>query len=136
MTISRLLSAAALFQENSAKIVELEEELSTSLRDVIAGRDDMDAAFLEDDEVQALSGLTLRVETLSRVRNMSAWMEEEEGGKQSSAWTIFMSLAARGSRGTKDEDMVRGDEITCVEKCLCRSPCREICRWSTMRSKR
>ncbi|KAG8859678.1 hypothetical protein FRB96_004252 [Tulasnella sp. 330] len=106
VTISRLLSTAALFQENSVKIVELEEVLSTSLRDVIAGRDDMDAAFLEDDEVQALSGLTLRIETLFRVRDMSAWMEEDEGGKQSSAWAILMSLAARGCRGTKDEEMM------------------------------
>ncbi|KAG8986084.1 hypothetical protein FRB93_005518 [Tulasnella sp. JGI-2019a] len=106
VTISYLLSTAALFQENSAKIVELEEELSTTLRDVISGRDDMDAAFLEDDEVQALSSLTLRVESLFRVRDMSAWMEEDADGKQSSAWTIFMSLAARSSRGTKEEEMM------------------------------
>ncbi|KAG8914902.1 hypothetical protein FRC00_009816 [Tulasnella sp. 408] len=104
ISISRLLTTSAMFRENEAKIAQLEEELSTSLRDVVAGRDDLDAAFLEDDEVHSLSGFALRVESLFRVRDLSAWMENDEDGKQSSVWNILLSLASRGSQGHKGEE--------------------------------
>ncbi|KAG8960843.1 hypothetical protein FRC05_006541, partial [Tulasnella sp. 425] len=104
ITISRLLTTSSMFGENEAKIAQLEEELSTSLRDVVAGRDDLDAAFLEDDEVHALSGFALRVESLFRVRDLSGWMDNDEDGKQSSVWNILLSLGSRGPQGHKEEE--------------------------------
>lgn len=100
------MTTSALFRENEAKIAQLEEELSTSLRDLVAGREDLDAAFLEDDEVHGLSGFALRVESLFRVRDLSGWMENDEDGKQSSVWNILLSLASRGSKGDKGEESV------------------------------
>ncbi|KAG9003732.1 hypothetical protein FRB90_011132 [Tulasnella sp. 427] len=92
ITVSRLLTTSAMFRENEAKIALLEDELSTSLREVVAGRDDLDAAFLEDDEVHALSGFALRVESLFRVRDLSGWMENDEDGKQSSVLAHYGRL--------------------------------------------
>jgi hypothetical protein len=37
---------------------------------------------------------------------MTAWMDEDEGGKQSSAWVIISALAERGRLGYKEEEMV------------------------------
>ncbi|KAG8948182.1 hypothetical protein FRC04_009981 [Tulasnella sp. 424] len=84
ITVSRLLTTSSMFGENEAKMAQLEEELSTSLRGVVAERDDLDAAFLEDDEVHALSGFALRVKSMFRVRDLSGWMDNDEDGKQSS----------------------------------------------------
>ncbi|KAG8906784.1 hypothetical protein FRB99_006161 [Tulasnella sp. 403] len=106
VTISRLLANAALFAENNAKITSVEEELASAVRDVVAGRDDLDATFLEDDEVHALGSLALRVESLFRVRDMSTWLEDDENGKQSSAWNIFITLASRASQGRREEEMM------------------------------
>jgi cohesin complex subunit SA-1/2 len=37
---------------------------------------------------------------------MSAWMEEDEGGKRSSAWDVVCALMERGRLGRKEEEKV------------------------------
>lgn len=105
-TIRHLLSTTSLSNTNSQKILELEDELSSSLREVIGGRDDLETAVFSDDEVHALTAIALRVSMLFGFRDMTAWMEEDEGGKQSSAWDIFVAVAERGGLGYKEEDQV------------------------------
>jgi len=106
-TIRHLLSTTSLSNTNSQKILELEDELSSSLREVIGGRDDLEIAVFTDDEVHALTAIALRVSMLFGFRDMTAWMEEDEGGKQSNAWDILVAVAERGGLGYKEEDQVR-----------------------------
>ena len=104
--IYTLMDATALSNTNSTKIVELEDELSTSLRDVIAGRDEVEVAVFSEDEVLALTAICTRLAVLSGCRDLSGWVDENEGGKQSSAWDILCALAERGRLGYKEEEMV------------------------------
>lgn len=102
-----MMDATSLSNTNSTKILELEELLSTSLRDVIQGRDELEIASFSEDEVLALSGIVTRLATLAGTRDVTSWMEEDEGGKQSSAWDIITALVERGKLGYKEEESVR-----------------------------
>ncbi|KAG6868507.1 hypothetical protein C0993_001847 [Termitomyces sp. T159_Od127] len=101
--IRHFMDATSLSNTNNTKILELEDELSTSLRDAVAGRDEIEVASFSEDEVLALSTLCTRLAVLFGSRNMTAWIEEDEGGKQSSAWNILNALIERGRLGYKDE---------------------------------
>ncbi|KAL1748245.1 hypothetical protein HDZ31DRAFT_79792 [Schizophyllum fasciatum] len=112
--IYSLMGATALSNTNSAKILELEDELSTSLRDVIAGRDEVEVAVFSEDEVLALTAICTRLAVLSGCRDLSGWMDENEGGKQSSAWDILMGLLERGRMGHKEEEMMIEQAMTAL----------------------
>lgn len=101
-----MLDAISLSNTNSTKILELEDELASSLRDAIADRDELEVASFNEDEVLALTAICARLATLAGTRDMVAWMEEDEGGKQSSAWDIISALAERGRLGYKEEETV------------------------------
>ena len=88
------------------KILELEDELASSLRDAIADRDELEVASFNEDEVLELTAICARLATLAGTRDMIAWMEEDEGGKQSSAWDIISALSERGRLGYKEEETV------------------------------
>ena len=105
-TIRYLMDATSLSNTNSTKVLELEELLSTSLRDIIQGRDELEITSFSEDEVLALTGVCTRLATLAGTRDVVAWMEEDEGGKQSSAWDIIMALVERGKLGYKEEELV------------------------------
>lgn len=100
------MEATSLSNTNSTKILELEDELSTQLRDTIAGRDEIEVSSFSEDEVIALSAWCTRLAILSGTRNMTSWVEEDEGGKQSSAWDIVSALVERGRLGHKEEELV------------------------------
>ncbi|KAF5323111.1 hypothetical protein D9611_009237 [Ephemerocybe angulata] len=104
LAIRCLMDATSLSNTNSTKILELEDELSTALRDAVAGRDEIEVASFTEDEVLSLSAIGTRLSILAGMRNMSAWIDEDEGGKQSSAWDIFSALAERGRLGYKEEE--------------------------------
>ncbi|KAH7106865.1 hypothetical protein BKA62DRAFT_631828 [Auriculariales sp. MPI-PUGE-AT-0066] len=110
-TIRHLQSATSLSNTNSLKILELEDELSSSLRDTVAGRDELEITTFSDDEVHALTAIAMRINALFGFRDMTSWMEEDEGGKQSNAWDILSAIAERGGLGYKEEDQL-------VEQCL------------------
>lgn len=105
--LNHFMEATSLSNTNSAKILELEDELSSSLRDTVAGRDEIEVASFTEDEVLALGAICARLSVLAGTRDMTAWIEEDEGGKQSSAWDIISALVERGRLGYKEEEMVR-----------------------------
>lgn len=105
-TIRYFMEATSLSNTNSTKILELEDELSTQLRDTIAGRDEIEVTSFSEDEVIALSAWCTRLTVLSGTRNMTSWVEEDEGGKQSSAWDIINAIVERGRLGLKEEESV------------------------------
>jgi cohesin complex subunit SA-1/2 len=105
-TMQHLMSATLLSNTNNSKVVELEEELSTSLRDAVAGREELEIASFSEDEVHTLGAIASRLVVLTASRDMMVWMEEDEGGKQSSAWDIMNALAGRGRLGYKEEEAV------------------------------
>ncbi|KAF9817346.1 hypothetical protein IEO21_03487 [Rhodonia placenta] len=105
-TIRHMMDATSLSNTNSTKILELEDELSTSLRDAIAGREEIEIASFDEDEVLSLTAICARLAALVGIRDMTAWMEEDEGGKQSSAWDIVSALAERGRLGYREEEMM------------------------------
>jgi hypothetical protein len=105
-TILHLMNATSLSNTNSTKILELDDELASSLRDVVGGRDELEMATFTEDEVLSLTAICARLSTLSGRRDMTAWADEDEGGKQSSAWDILAALAERGRLGYKEEEMV------------------------------
>ncbi|KAJ3515607.1 hypothetical protein NLJ89_g1655 [Agrocybe chaxingu] len=106
VAIQYFMKATSLSNTNSTKILELEDELSTQLRDTIAGRDEIEIATFSEDEVLALIAWCTRLSTVAGARNMTAWIEEDEGGKQSSAWDIINALVERGRLGYKEEEMM------------------------------
>ncbi|XP_006455307.1 hypothetical protein AGABI2DRAFT_121237 [Agaricus bisporus var. bisporus H97] len=103
-TIRYLMDATSLSNANSTKILELEDELATALRDTVGGRDEIEVATLAEDEVLALGAHCSRIGVLFGVRNLTAWMEEDESGNQSSAWDIVSALVERGRLGYKEEE--------------------------------
>lgn len=106
--IRHFMDATSLSNTNSTKILELEDELSSALRDAVAGRDEIEVAAFTEDEVLSLGALCTRLTVLAGTRNMTAWIEEDEGGKQSSAWDIISALIERGRLGYKEEETVSG----------------------------
>lgn len=109
--IRYFMDATSLSNTNSTKILELEDELSTQLRDLIAGREDIEITTFSEDEVLALSAWCMRLSVLAGARNMTAWTEEDEGGKQSSAWDIVSALVERGRLGYKEEETVNDASV-------------------------
>ncbi|KAI0316231.1 hypothetical protein OF83DRAFT_1276961 [Amylostereum chailletii] len=103
-TIQHLMNATSLSNTNSTKILELEDELATLLRDSVAGRDELEIASFSEDEVLKLGVICARLAALAGTRDLTSWMEEDEGGKQSSAWDIVSALAERGKLGYKEEE--------------------------------
>lgn len=103
------MEATSLSNTNSTKILELEDELSSALRDAVAAAagDEIEVASFTEDEVLSLGALCSRLNVLVGIRDMTAWMEENEGGKQSSAWDIVSAIAERGRLGYKEEELVR-----------------------------
>lgn len=91
------MDATSLSSVNSTKILELEGELSTQLKDLVARREDVETM---EDEVLALSAWCVRLSVLAGTRNMTAWIEKE-GRKQSSAWDIVSALVERGRLGKR-----------------------------------
>lgn len=104
--IRHLMSATSLSNTNSAKILELEDELATSLRDAVAGRDELEITSFTEDESRNLGAICARVAALFGTRDLTNWMEEDEGGKQSSAWDIVCALAERGRLGYREDELV------------------------------
>lgn len=99
---------------NSEQILGLEDELASSLRDAVAGpvpatssptgngessssriTRDIEICHLTEDEVSALTSVIFRLRTLAGHRDMSSWMEDNEGGKRSSAWDILCAVSER-----------------------------------------
>ncbi|TFL03902.1 hypothetical protein BDV98DRAFT_563241 [Pterulicium gracile] len=110
--IQHMLAAKSLANMNGIKITELEEQLSTLLRDTIAGRDEVEMTTFSEDEIQALGGLCSRLASLATVRDPTAWMEESEDGKQSSAWDIISALVERGRLGHQEEGLLVDQAIS------------------------
>ena len=54
-----------------------------------------------------LGAICARLSMLAGAWDMSVWMEEDEGGKQSSAWDTIFALLDRGRLGYKEEGTVR-----------------------------
>lgn len=105
-SIRHFMDATSLSNTNSSKILELEDELSSALRDTVGGRDEIEVASFTEDEVLSLGALCMRLAVLAGTRNMTAWIEEDEGGKQSSAWDIVSAIVERGRLGYKEEETV------------------------------
>lgn len=87
-------------------MAELEEELSSTLHDAVAGREEIEVATFSEDELITLGAICSRIAVLFGTRDITAWMEEDEGGKQSSTWDIVSALSERGRLGYKEEEMV------------------------------
>ncbi|OAX37862.1 hypothetical protein K503DRAFT_742134 [Rhizopogon vinicolor AM-OR11-026] len=102
--ITHLLSCPSLSNTNSTKILELEDELAAQLRDAVGGRQEIEVAGFNEDEVLALGAVCARVCALIGTRDMCGWMEESEGGKQSCVWDIISALVERGRLGYREEE--------------------------------
>ena len=101
------MDATSLSNTNSTKILELEDALSSSLRDAVTSEDEIELASFSEDEVLSLGSICARLAVLAGSRDMTNWIEENEGGKQSSAWDIISALVERGRLGYKEEEHVR-----------------------------
>jgi cohesin complex subunit SA-1/2 len=89
---------------NTAKLLELQESLFTSLRDALNGEEVATLALTED-QVTAMEAILLRISLLERSRDLTEVMEDDEGG-QSSGWDIVCAFAERGELGYKEEAKV------------------------------
>ncbi|KAH7929010.1 hypothetical protein BV22DRAFT_1003690 [Leucogyrophana mollusca] len=103
-SVRHFMDATSLSNTNSTKILELEDELATQLRDAVAGREEIEVASFSEDEVISLGAVCTRLCVLAGSRDMTSWIEENEGGKQSSAWDIISALVERGRLGYKEEE--------------------------------
>ncbi|KAF5365253.1 hypothetical protein D9758_005390 [Tetrapyrgos nigripes] len=119
---SHLLINTSLSNINSQQILELEDELATSLRDTVAGRGntsttenvedrDIEISHLSEDETLTLTSIVLRLRILAGSRDLSSWMEESESGTQSSAWDIICAIAERGRLSLPGEGEMVGEAL-------------------------
>ena len=122
--IRHFMDATSLSNTNSSKVLELEDELSSALRDAVGGRDEIEVASFTEDEVLSLGALCMRLAVLAGARNMTAWIEEDEGGKQSSAWDIISAIVERGRLGYKEEETVRFLRFGLFRELLAYAACR------------
>jgi len=130
-TIKHMLDTPALANANAKKILELEEELGTALRDAVGARE-IETITLQEEESKRIEGVALRVACLSGTRDMVVWMEDDEGGKQSRVLDIFLALLERAKFGHEAEDKVRISWLACrldegAESCLVERTCNQ-CR--------
>lgn len=105
-TMIYLVQGTALSSTNSTKISELEDELTSSLRDIVSNREEIETSSFHEDEVALLAATTMRIQLLSARRNMASWIEDDDNGKQSSSWDIILAFAERGRLGHKEEEAV------------------------------
>ena len=124
VAIRHFMDATSLSNTNSSKVLELEDELSSALRDAVGGRDEIEVASFTEDEVLSLGALCMRLAVLAGTRNMTAWIEEDEGGKQSSAWDIISAIVERGRLGYKEEETVRFLRFGLFRELLAYAACR------------
>ncbi|GAA5919670.1 hypothetical protein JCM1841_005220 [Sporobolomyces salmonicolor] len=101
-TIIHFLSATNLSNTNQTKSTELEETLVSALHHAVADKD-IESSTFEEDELHTLTASVARVDKLSRVRNLAMSLNDNDGGKQTSAWEILDSLVNRGRLGYKEE---------------------------------
>ncbi|CAK5263770.1 unnamed protein product, partial [Mycena citricolor] len=113
-----LMTATSLSNTNNTKILELEDELSSALHAAVGGRDEIEVATFDEDEVIALAALCARLSVLSGYRDLTGWMEEEEDGKQASALNIFHALVDRGRLGYKEEGFMITQALEVLTKHL------------------
>ncbi|GAA6000843.1 cohesin subunit IRR1 [Rhodotorula paludigena] len=100
-TLVHFLAAQTLSATNTAKLGELEESLVATLRET-AG-EDVEGASYGEDELHALTACVARLEKLARVRNISACLEDTDGGKAKTALDILEEIVNRGRLGYKEE---------------------------------
>jgi cohesin complex subunit SA-1/2 len=105
--MARMLGTATLANTNSSKVLELEDGLASALRDVVSGRDELDATTFSSDEVESIAATLFRVARLYERRDLTSWVDDDDGGKQTSAWDIISPLMERGRLGRKEEQKVR-----------------------------
>lgn len=103
-TLVHFFAAQNLSATNTAKLGELEESLVATLRET-AG-DDVEGASYGEDELHALTACVARLEKLARVRNISASLEDTDGGKAKTALDILEEIVNRGRLGYKEEAAV------------------------------
>jgi len=77
----------------------------------VAGRDELEIASFTEDEVLRLGAICAHLSMLAGAQDMSVWMEEDECGKQSSAWDIVSALLDRGRLRYKEEETVRARSL-------------------------
>ncbi|KAJ3761453.1 hypothetical protein EV360DRAFT_37795 [Lentinula raphanica] len=135
--VSHLLTNTALSNVNSEQILELEDELASSLRDVVAGpvppssspsrnmesgssniTRDIEICHLTEDEVLTLTSIILRLRTLAGHRDMSSWMEDNDGGKHSSAWDILCAISERARLSVGGEGEMLEQSIQLLTICI------------------
>ncbi|GAA5977007.1 hypothetical protein JCM11641_002225 [Rhodosporidiobolus odoratus] len=108
LTLIHFLTVTNLSATNSSKISELEDSLLSALRTCVftpscQNVGDIESASYEEDEVIALEACLGRVEKLSKVRNLTNALEENEGGKEVPAREILEGVVGRGRLGYKNE---------------------------------
>ncbi|CAE6429916.1 unnamed protein product [Rhizoctonia solani] len=109
--IQQFTQTTSLANTNALKILELEDELATSVRQLLAGREELDIVTFTEDEVHSLSAFVLRLHTLYGVRDMTTWMEEDDGGKVSRLVDVLGALSERGRLGYKEEETMMNESL-------------------------
>jgi cohesin complex subunit SA-1/2 len=116
--ISRLVQTDTLANVNATKLTALHENLTAALREPVQGRD-VEAAAFDENEIHLLMACTRRMRHLARVTDMSAAIEDDEKGSQTSAWNIVLGLASRGRLGYPDESQVSDAKTDCLSWLTC-----------------
>ncbi|ORY35894.1 hypothetical protein BCR39DRAFT_512886 [Naematelia encephala] len=98
--INYLATNQAMATANSAKMVELQDNLFASLRDAIGG-EEVSTMTLDEDQLAQLEAVLLRMVLLARSRDLTEVMEDDD--QQSSGWDIVCTFAERGEVGYKEE---------------------------------
>jgi cohesin complex subunit SA-1/2 len=102
-----MVRAVTLANTNVSKVLELEEELALVLREAVAGRGELNMATFSLDEIETITATLLRLAHLFERRDPTSWLDEDDGGKQASAWEIVGALMERGLLVRNEEEKVR-----------------------------
>ncbi|KAI6104669.1 hypothetical protein EV401DRAFT_1893265 [Pisolithus croceorrhizus] len=63
-----------------------------------------EVALFSEDEIIGLGATCTWMCVLAGLHDLTSWMEEDEGGKQSSVWDIVSTLVERGRLGYKEDE--------------------------------
>lgn len=90
---------------SDTKLAELDETVFSSLRDAING-EEVFSMVLDEDQLATIQAILLRVSLLIKSRDITAIMDDDEGG-QSTGWEIICAFVERGEVGYREEAKVR-----------------------------
>lgn len=125
-----IISTPSLAHINQAKAQQLDEQLLSQLVDFLQPKPDLDTSTFDEEEIESLKVMLLKIVYLIRSRDLRSALRAEEVERLVKPLDLIYSLALRGRLGDGEEAKVRA--LFCffiIQAKKKRLTCFCFCRW-------